>query len=294
MGNDRNRGNGTGENRPSGKYWYEEGWTPLSDEVDRRIFTSELSPANFLILLCLSRDVWLKRRLTIAASHSYIAGKTCIPERTVNRLLGPKGQLRQLGFLRLSKRGCKWREEPNEYFVEPVLIWSGRWDDIGGIELARVLIRDPRTEYYEVKNRQNGGNPEETAKMAVDHRQNGGFRSPSQARETAKMAVSTYQIYPEGMAQCVIATNRSESGEVIGPRNERCPNGLDPKQDLEGIAFGDDIDAYDNQLKELRKARKKGAITEETFKLKTAEITKLITKTGTVSSNAEEQVSCPI
>jgi hypothetical protein len=157
----------------AGPYWYGEGYSYISDEIDRREFIWGLSPADLWTLLLLTRDAHLKKSLYVRAAAGYLASKTGISKRNMERLLGPNGNLRRRGFTRLHKPD---RDEGNVYFVEPVLIWSSNWHELDGIAVSRCL---QGTMPRQPANRQNGGTEARTAKMAVPNRQNGGWRSAS-------------------------------------------------------------------------------------------------------------------
>lgn len=133
-----NRNGSTGneiptESRTPGPLYCGEGFSFVSDEIDARLFTQDLCPGEFLILLLLNRDVWLRGTLIVQAGMSYLAQKARIGRRSAARHMKA---LRDKGLIHLESANFK---ETSWYFVEPVFIWSGKWHQLRGIEFSRLV-----------------------------------------------------------------------------------------------------------------------------------------------------------
>jgi hypothetical protein len=170
-----------------GPFYQGEGFSPISDEISERIYTKCLPAGEFLALLALNRFVW-KKRCLIADVASELLAKFGIPLRTAERFLSPNGRLRQHGFIRRTTPG---RTRINEFFVEPVFIWSSMWHELEHIEKSRLMQILPRLEDRQIGgtddalggglgtvDRQSGGSVDARnstpAKMAEENRQDGG------------------------------------------------------------------------------------------------------------------------
>jgi hypothetical protein len=250
-----------------GPHYYGDGSTFISDEIVFRRFTHDLKDGPFLVLLILSREVWLTGSLTVEASASSIAkklrpgrpigrkknGKEEVPgERTVERHLQT---LRRKRFIRLENKGHL--KAGNTYFVEPLLIWSTKWHLLEGIQFSRAAG-------LSLKYRQNGGTTQKrgengvgAAKMAGQYRQNGGSHDASAGTRYRQIGVHSRSV---SSVECDAPSHCSKnglSGGVDGPSSEpgggeeRSPNGQDHTPGKKGVGLSAD-DIRKRELAELR------------------------------------------